>query len=345
MEHPKIKPDLSGADLSGTNLVGIDLSQCDLTECQFNDTNLTGSLLFASDMTGANLWRANLWNSNCEGAKLRGADLREANLREAWFESADLTEANLSGAILIETNFEKATLQGCNVFGCSSWNVNLLGTNQRDLVIWRGSLDYDDESEVNPYELKDEFPLEYVQKIAEPSITVDDLRVAQFLYLIIANQEIRYVIDTLTSKVVLILGRFTIEQKKILDAIRDNIRKHNFVPILFDFPGPKNRDLTETIELLARMARYIVVDLTDPSSVPHELATIVPLVSVPVISILHEKTKEYGMFHTLLKFPWVMKPFHYSNERHLIENLELMILGPAEEKARELIKARGEARG
>jgi len=48
----------------------------------------------------------------------------------------------------------------------------------------------------------------------EPEITVDNIEVAQFIYLMLYNQKIRDVIDTITSKVVLILGRFTPERKQ-----------------------------------------------------------------------------------------------------------------------------------
>jgi hypothetical protein len=50
-----------------------------------------------------------------------------------------------------------------------------------------------------------------------------------------------WVIDTITSKVVLILGRFTPERKSVLDAIRDQLRKRNYLPVLFDFEKPSNR--------------------------------------------------------------------------------------------------------
>ena len=46
-----------------------------------------------------------------------------------------------------------------------------------------------------------------------PTITVDNLEIAQFIYLLLNNENIRNVIDTITSKVVLILGRFTPERK------------------------------------------------------------------------------------------------------------------------------------
>lgn len=58
----------------------------------------------------------------------------------------------------------------------------------------------------------------------EPEITVDNIEVAQFVYLLLRNQKIRDVIDTITSKAVLILGRFTPERKAVLDALREERR-------------------------------------------------------------------------------------------------------------------------
>lgn len=82
-------------------------------------------------------------------------------------------------------------------------------------------------------------------------------------------------IDTVTAKVVLLLGRFTLKRKAVLNAIRAELSLHNYLPVLFDFDKPCNKDLTRTVETLARMARYVIADLTDPSSIPHELATVV----------------------------------------------------------------------
>ena len=42
----------------------------------------------------------------------------------------------------------------------------------------------------------------------EVPIQTDNIEVAQFLYLMMNNPKLRQVIDTITSKVVLILGRF-----------------------------------------------------------------------------------------------------------------------------------------
>jgi hypothetical protein len=52
-----------------------------------------------------------------------------------------------------------------------------------------------------------------VSRWDEPAVTVDNIEVAQFISLLLHNEKIRDVIDTITSKVVLILGRFTDERK------------------------------------------------------------------------------------------------------------------------------------
>ena len=67
----------------------------------------------------------------------------------------------------------------------------------------------------------------------QPAITVDNIEVAQFVYLLLHNQKIRGVIDTTTSKTVLILGRFTDERKAVLDALREELRKRDYLPRVY----------------------------------------------------------------------------------------------------------------
>ena len=85
-----------------------------------------------------------------------------------------------------------ADLTGCRIYGASAWDLILDGAKQQDLII-------------TPED--------------EPAITVDNIEVAQFVYLLLHNQKIRDVIDT-TSKAVLILGRFTDDRKTVLDALK-----------------------------------------------------------------------------------------------------------------------------
>ncbi len=166
---------------------------------------------------------------------------------------------------------------------------------------------------------------------------VDNLEVAQFIYLLLNNEDIRQVIDTITSKVVLILGRFTPERKAVLDAIRNSLRQRDYLSVLFDFDKPASRDLTETISTLAHMARFIIADLTAARSIPQELQAIVPnLPSVPVQPLLLASEYEYGMFEHFERYPWVLKVYRYEDPHEVLASLEAKVISPAETKAREL---------
>lgn len=85
-----------------------------------------------------------------------------------------------------------------------------------------------------------------------------NLEVAQFIYLLITNARIRDAIDAITTKVVLILGRFTDERMPVLQAIRDELRTRDYLPVLFDFDKPASRDLTETVSTLAYQPYQLV---------------------------------------------------------------------------------------
>jgi uncharacterized protein YjbI with pentapeptide repeats len=341
------KPDLSEADLSGADLPAANLREADLRKANLSEArlrtadlreanlyaaNLRKAYLWAANLWAANLWAANLWKANLGEAMLRIANLREVDLHEANLYGANLNKADLSGADLREANFSRADLSGarlryagligtvfekadltdCEVYGVSVWDIRLEGAIQSNLMI------------TPPY---------------QSAIQVDNLQVAQFIYLLLNNENIRHVIDTITSKVVLILGRFTPERKVVLDAIRDELRKRDYLPVLFDFQKPESKDLTGTVTTLANMARFIIADLTDPSSVPHELATIIPITVAPVQTILLEGQREYAMFADLKRrYHWVLEPYRYESQNALLQHLEDGVIRPAETKATELVR-------
>jgi uncharacterized protein YjbI with pentapeptide repeats len=307
------RADLSGAHLSGAhlrkaNLSGAHLSKADLSWAHLSKANFNGAHLRKADLSGADLRRANL-----SGANLSGAHLSDANLTGANLTGANLRGADLTGALLVGTNLTGADLTGCRVYGISAWNLKLEGAKQQDLVITP-----DD----------------------EPAITVDNIQVAQFVYLLLDNQNIRHVIDTVTSKVVLILGRFTADRKAVLDALRNELRERDYVPILFDFEIPARRNITETVTLLARMARFIIADLTDPSSIPQELQAIIPSVRVPVQPLLLEGSSLYSMFPDFEDYPWVLPEYRYKQPEQLLAALAENVIAPAEGKVKAMEERR-----
>ncbi len=163
-----------------------------------------------------------------------------------------------------------------------------------------------------------------------------NLEVAQFIYLLLNNAKIRDVIDTVAKKAVLILGRFTPERKAVLDALRDALRTHDYVPILFDFDKPGSRDFTETVRTLAHLSRFIIADLTDPSSIPQELQAIIPDLEVPVQPLLLEAKREYAMFMDFRKYSWVLPVSFYTDLSSLLASLNGTIIDAAEKKVRQL---------
>ena len=270
---------------------------------------LRGADLLKRDLTGidfhdADLYRATFWKAKLDRADLRNADLSSTNMNGTSLVGADLRGANLRFGRLVAVDVSGARLTGCSVYGCSVWNLHGEPAEQRSIVITPKS---------------------------EPEITVDQIEVAQFIYLLLNNASVRDVIDTITSKVVLILGRFTSERKVILEAIRDELRNRDYLPVLFDFDRPANRDITETVSTLAHMARFVIADITDAKSIPQELMLIVPaLPSVPVQPLLLASQREYGMFEHFKRFPWVLEPFVYEDQDALLAALADKLVGPAE---------------
>jgi uncharacterized protein YjbI with pentapeptide repeats len=157
------------------------------------------------------------------GADLQQANLEDADLFGANLYGAVLCGAVLEGAILVRTDLRDARLTGSRVYGASAWDIKTNErTQQQSLIITdRGERT----QRQNPI----------ITDRSEPVITVDNLEVAQFIYLLLNNQHIRKAIDTITSKAVLILGRFSEEERKsLLEALREELRKHDSLPIMFD---------------------------------------------------------------------------------------------------------------
>jgi len=90
-------------------------------------------------------------------------------------------------------------------------------------------------------------------------ITVDNLEVAQFIYLLLNNQKIRGIIDTITSKVVLILRSLHAKAEVFLGCAARRTSQEELLPCSVRFRETRSRDLTETVSTLAHLARFIIV--------------------------------------------------------------------------------------
>jgi len=330
---------LSGAKLRKARLAGAWFEKANLTHAQLwlarlEGAYLRGADLSEADLVGAEFWRAHLGSANLSGADARQADfagaylgekanltavnLSEANLTEVCLVGADLRGANLTRANLVEADIEDADLTGCRVYGISVWGLKTsANTNQQNLIITPEN---------------------------EPEVTTDHIEVAQFIYLLLHNEKIRDVLDTIGRKGVLILGRFTPERKSVLDALRDSLRSAGFVPMMFDFERPTQRDFTETIKTLAGLSRFIIADITNPRSSPLELQATMPEYMIPFVPIIADGEEPFAMFRDLKQKygEWVLDLLKYDSTQTLVAVIQPAIIQPALQKSDELTRKKAE---
>jgi hypothetical protein len=298
--------DLRGRMLRGCNFYRANLAGVNLRDCHMQGGYFTECCFDGADLSGANLLEANLFKASLVRARCVAAKLVDANLSYANFQHATLVSALLNKSQMVGTNFSHADMTGVHIFGASVWLPNLEGAVQSNIVI----------TDFN-----------------EPEIACDNVEIAQFLHLLLNNKKLRDVIDTVTSKVVLILGRFSASSLPLLNNLRDLLRSSGYVPVLFDFEKPANRDLTETVSTIAHLSRFIVADISEPRCVPHELASIAKnLLSVPIVPLLRNGEDPYGMFNDIARLPNLLAIHKYESASD-IDILGLVAMAESKVKA------------
>jgi uncharacterized protein YjbI with pentapeptide repeats len=276
---------LKGANLSGATLVAADLVDADLRKASLQNANLTRAFMSFADLSNACL----------DYATLRGAILDHSRWEGTSAKYAVMEDAVLEGATLIRTDLEQASIVGARVYGLSAWDLNLRQTKQNGLI---------------------------VTQLKENVVTVDNLAIAQFIYMLLNNSRIRDVIEAITTKAVLILGRFSPERKIVLDSVKAELGKRGYLAIVFGFEKPQSRDLTETISTLAHLSRFVIADISDPRSIPQELQIIVPnLPSLIIQPLIFGDSQEYGMFEHFTRYPWVLPIYRYRSVDGLLSAL------------------------
>lgn len=308
--NPDISPDLSDIDFekdvhtykstydmpefTGYNLSHMNLNRIIARNSSFISCFLAGSNLHFSDLCfsffqncsfeGASLAVSKIGSAEFSGCDFTNSDLSYCSAEETNFSGSRFISTKLNNMSLVKTDFTDTVLDEARVYGVSAWDLVLDRSKQSNI---------------------------YIEEEGT-SITVPTIELAQFISLLINNSKIRDVIDTITSKVVLILGRFTEDRKTVLDAIKDELQDRDYVPVLFDFEGPSSRDVTETIMTLASLAKFVVADISSPKSIPQELTSIIPhFPSLPVQPIIEQSQREYGMFEHFKHYPWVLDEIKY----------------------------------
>jgi uncharacterized protein YjbI with pentapeptide repeats len=291
-----------GGSFTIADATGADFSKSYVAWCGMYDARFTGANFAGGDFEGSDFH-----NSDLSGARMTGVNLKGANFRMSNLHRADLQGSDLSNAVFVGTDITGADLSNCRIHGVSSWDLRAdASTRQLDMII-------------TPPDAA--------------AVMVEDIEVAQFVYLLLNNRKIRNVIDTVGSKGVLILGRFT-ERKDVLEAIRASVRRRGYVPIVFDFERPTDRDFSETVRVLAGMSRFVIADITRPRSVPLEAQAIVPEYMIPFVPIIATGEQPFSMFQDLWQKhgEWVLQPLVYESIEQLVKVFDKAVIDPANER-------------
>ena len=144
-----------------------------------------------------------------------------------------------------------------------------------------------------------------------------------------------------TQHVVLILGRFLPRRKRVLDRLADALRARGRIAVIFDFPSPEDREISDTVRFIAAMSQFIVVDLTKASSVPLELQATVPDLMVPVLPIIQTGEPVFAMFSDLQRrYSWIQPTVSYKDAKQLVKYVDEAIIDRADEAAKQIRERR-----
>jgi hypothetical protein len=78
------------------------------------------------------------------------------------------------------------------------------------------------------------------------------------------------------------------------------------------------------------MARFIIADLTDPSSIPKELEAIVGTLAVPVQPLIEGSSRPYAMFRDYWKYERLLPVYRCEGLEPLLATLAPKVIAPAE---------------
>jgi hypothetical protein len=273
LRHQGVLPDLSGCDLRERDLRTANLSAVTLSEAQLTGANLFGADLYRAnlyhaDLREANLGTANLFSASLCLADLSGAILCEANLSEALLVKACLRETDLRWARLDRADLREADLTGSRIYGISACNVNLEHCTQSNLCL----SEHDE------------------------TVLIDHLEMAQFIYLV-CNTHITPFFDGM----VLLVGQFS-ERSRRQQALVGELRHLGYLPVAVNLNAGGE---TDVVCALARIARFMLLDLTHVREFPTSLWQVLTERILPVQPLRDASARTHAVHEGIGVASWI----------------------------------------
>jgi uncharacterized protein YjbI with pentapeptide repeats len=338
--HRKERLDLRRIVIRGKYLGGLDLSNCVLDGAELERTDLR-----SADLRGSSFRRTDLSLSNLGGAQCDGASFHDTNLfavyaggcsftgstfRGAHLAEANLLQANFTDATFVNTDFERArldraVLKGTTIRACNLGHASFVDTRLEDTLIADCAAPYVNAKRIRigaDVEQRELFLGHTIRAVGaglySRRITASDLRMASFLGELEMPNCLTHLINAGNDYLVLILGRFSNEGRGVLQALERNVWSCGRIPLVFDFAGPTQRKLVDAVRFFACLSQFIIVDLSNPRSVPFELQAVVPQLAIPLVPVIRRGSEPFAMFSDLTRtYPWVLPVLSYSSARQI----------------------------
>jgi len=302
------------------NLGSVKLSNFDFTNYKLGKVDFSGADLSGSKFIDSDLWWTVFVNCNLEHTVFESSNSLRfedpffgLNIRWSNFSGSNLSNSKISNNLL-----ECIQFIGTNLCGTDISNNRIYGIN-----VW--DIETDEKTKQNNL---------IITAVEEPIFVVDNLEFAQLIDLFLNSQKIKDFIDISSENIVLILGSFSNIDKPVLDKLKSELLNNKLIPILYDFTKPNHRNHTETVSLIAHLSRFVIGDLTNQRSIPHELASIIPrLPSVPVIPICKSDFSPYGMFSDFQVYKNVGEIQYYDSIDNINQDFVIKLLEKANNKS------------
>lgn len=99
--------------------------------------------------------------------------------------------------------------------------------------------------------------------------------------------------------------------------------------------------MSDTVRFIAAMSQFIVVDLTNASSVPLELQATIPDLMVPVLPIVESGQAVFAMFSDLQRrYTWIQPTVSYRSADQLVRHVDEAIIDRAKAAAEQIAAVR-----
>ena len=146
-------------------------------------------------------------------------------------------------------------------------------------------------------------------------------------------------VGAIGKKIVLIVGAFAGERLEVLEALQEVLRRHHYVPVLLSASADDAPAKPETLEALAQLARFVLVDVTGGGAALTTADYLAHHVAVPIqpLACQPAMAADNALWTPPLQADSVLPIYHYADASAIWAECRAACLLPAEAKAKSML--------